>query len=67
MEHSGERKASYTKQTLISFKICSMQCTAVAHMSQKTHYNCMQVWSYFSHPQCINKCCCPPLTSLQWI
>ena len=28
---------------------------------------CVQVWSYFSHPECINQCCYPPLASLQWI
>jgi len=28
---------------------------------------CVQVWSDFSHPQCINQCSCPSLASLQWI
>ena len=27
----------------------------------------IQVWSDFSHPQCINQCSCPSLASLQWI
>jgi len=28
---------------------------------------CVQVWSDFSHPQCINQCSCPSLASLQCI
>ena len=28
---------------------------------------CVQVWSDFSHPQCINQCSCPSLASLRWI
>jgi len=28
---------------------------------------CATLWSDFSHPHCINQCCCPPLASLQWI
>ena len=28
---------------------------------------CVQVWSHFSHLQCINQCSCPSLASLQWI
>jgi len=28
---------------------------------------CVQVWSDFSHLQCINQCSCPSLASLQWI
>ena len=27
---------------------------------------CVQVWSDFCHPQCINQCCCPSLATLQW-
>jgi len=27
---------------------------------------CVQVWSDFSHLQCINQCYCPSLASLQW-
>ena len=28
---------------------------------------CVQAWSDFSHPQCINQCSCPSLASLQCI
>ena len=28
---------------------------------------CVQVWSGFSHPQCINQCSCQSLASRQWI
>ena len=28
---------------------------------------CVQIWSDFSHPQCINQCSCSSLASLQWI
>jgi len=27
----------------------------------------VQIWSDFSHPQCINQWSCPSLASLQWI
>jgi len=28
---------------------------------------CVQIWSDFRHPRCINECSCPSLASLQWI
>jgi len=28
---------------------------------------CVQVWSDFSHLQCISQCSCPSRASLQWI
>ena len=34
---------------------------------QHISLSCVEVWSGFSHPQCIKQCSCPPLASVQWI
>jgi len=40
---------------------------AVARRNTASILACVQVWSDFSHPQCINQCSCPSLASLQCI